>query len=70
MQISEVSFKVCLVVLPRHSVHTWSRIAFQRKEQLAEQIDADVVQKRCELLLLPLPCGVPYASYGQKLVTA
>ena len=28
---------------------------------LAEQIDADVVQERGELLLLPLPCGLPYA---------
>ena len=34
VQISEVSFKVCLVVLPRYAVHTWSRIAFSAKNDL------------------------------------
>ena len=36
-------------------------LALERVERLPERIDRDVVQERGELLLLPLPCGLPYA---------
>jgi hypothetical protein len=61
MQISEVSVKVCFVGPPRQPVHAGCGIAFEREERLPEQIDAEVVEERGELLLLPLPCGLPYA---------
>src|SRR5215510_4826721 len=61
MQISEVSFKVCFVGPPRLPVHSRCGIALERKERLPEQIQAEVVEERCELLLLPLPCSLPYA---------
>jgi hypothetical protein len=60
-QISEVSVKVCLVAPPRDPVHAGSGIAFEREERIPEQVDADVVEERGELLLLPQPCGLPYA---------
>jgi hypothetical protein len=61
MQISEVSFKVYFVGLPRQPVHARCGIAFEREERLPEQIDAEMVEERGEPLLLPEPCGLPYA---------
>jgi len=29
--------------------------------ELPEQLDSDMVEERGELLLLPLPCSLPYA---------
>ena len=48
----------------RHSPSTTDHprgggIAFEREERFPEQIDVDVVEERGELLLLPLPCGLP-----------
>src|SRR5215510_10296040 len=59
MQISEVSFKVCFVGLPRQPVHSGCGIAFEREERFPEQIHAEVMEERSELLVLPLPCGLP-----------
>jgi len=53
MQISEVSVNVCFVGPPRQPVHAGCGIAFEREERLPEQIDAEVVEERGELLLLP-----------------
>jgi hypothetical protein len=61
MQISDVSVKVCLVGLPPHPVHAGGGIALEREERFPEQVGVDVVEQRCKLLLLPLPCGSPYA---------
>jgi hypothetical protein len=62
MQISEVSFKVCGVDLPRSIVHAGSGIAFEREKRCPEEVDAEVVVESGELLLfLPLPCSLPYA---------
>jgi hypothetical protein len=44
--------KVCRVCLPRYPVHCGGGIAFQREERFPEQLDADVVEERGELLLL------------------
>jgi hypothetical protein len=60
MQISEVSVKVCCVGLPCQTVYPGSGFALEREERLPEKIGADVVQERRKLLL-PLPCGPPYA---------
>src|SRR5437879_210391 len=61
MQISEVSVKVCFVGRPRQPVHAGGSFALECQECFPEQIDADVVEECSEPLLLPLPCGLPYA---------
>ena len=61
MQISEVSVKVCFVGPPRQSIYSRCGIFFEFEERLFEEINADVVEERCEPLLLPLPCSLPYA---------
>jgi hypothetical protein len=61
MQISEVSFKVCCISLPCQPIHPRGGFAFEREERSPEQINRDMVQERSEPLLLPLPCGLPYA---------
>ena len=62
MQICEPRLEICLVVLPRHAVHSGSSLAFERVVRRAKGVDRNVMQKRGELLLLPAPCGVPYAA--------
>ena len=61
MQISEVSVKVCFIGPPRQPVHARCGIAFEREERLPEKVDAEMVEERGEPLLLPEPCGLPYA---------
>jgi len=61
VQISEVSVKVCLVGPPRHAIHPGGGIAFEREERLPQQVNIDMVEECGELLLLPQPCGFPYA---------
>src|SRR6476661_8708456 len=61
MQIREVSVKVCFVGLPRQPVHTGGGVTLERKKCHPQQVDVDVVEERCEPLLLPLPCGLSYA---------
>ena len=61
VQISEVSVKVCLIGPPRQPIHAGSGRAFEREERLPKQSNADVVEERCELLLLPFFCCLPYA---------
>ena len=53
--------KVRLVVLPCHAVYAGGGFALERVERLPECIDVDMVEKRGELFLLPLPCSLPYA---------
>ena len=45
VQISEVSFKVCLVRSPRQPVHAGCGVAFEREERLPEQVDAEAVEE-------------------------
>ena len=52
VQIGEVALEACLVILPRQAVDSGSRITLEREEGLAEQIGADVMGERGELLLL------------------
>src|SRR5882757_11437666 len=62
MQISEVSLKVCRISLPRQPVHPRGGVALEHEERLPEQIDAEVVEERGELLLPPLLSCLSYAS--------
>src|SRR3984893_5703084 len=62
MQILDPEFEVRLVVLPRHTIHAGGGFALKRVERRPERIDTDMVEERGELLLLPLPCGSPYAA--------
>lgn len=62
MQISEVSLKVCRIGLPRQPVHPGGGVALEHEVRLPEQIDAEVVEERGELLLPPLLSCLPYAS--------
>ncbi len=61
MQILEMALKVCLIVPPCQAVHSRCRVLFEFEERLFEMRRADVVEERGELLLLPLPCCLPYA---------
>jgi hypothetical protein len=61
VQILEPALKVRLVVLPGQAVHTRRGILLDLEEGLSEQVDADMVEKRGEPFLLPLPCCLPYA---------
>src|SRR4029077_1863796 len=61
MQILEIALELSLVVLPHQPVHSRCRVYLELVERLREQIDADVVEERNELLLLPFPCDFPYA---------
>src|SRR5260221_227127 len=68
VQIREPGLELRLVVLPRHAVHAGGGFALERVERRPERIDIDVVEEPGELLLLPLPRGLPYAA--QRLVHA
>src|SRR5262249_47593595 len=50
-----------LVVSPSQSVHSRSGILLEFEERLPQQLDGDMVEERGELLLLPVPCHLPYA---------
>src|ERR1700732_2891581 len=54
MQISEVSLKVCFVGRPGQSINPRGGVAFDGEERHPRAVDADVVEERSELLLLPL----------------
>jgi hypothetical protein len=60
-EILEIELEAHLVVLPSHPVDSSGSLTFERVEGCPEHIDVDVVEKRGESLLLPLPCGLPYA---------
>lgn len=61
VQISEPALKISLIPLPRHPVHARGGLTLEGVEGYLQGLDADVVEECGELLLLPLPCGFPYA---------
>ena len=61
VEILEVALEVHFVVLPSHPVDSSGSPAFERVEGCPERFGVDMVEKRGEPLLLPLPCGLPYA---------
>ena len=60
MQIGEPALKVCLVLLPCHAINAWGSLTLEGVEGYFQGLNANVVQERGELLLLPLPCGFPH----------
>jgi len=62
VEILEIALKVHFVVLPGHPIDSSGSFAFERVECHLERVDVDLVEKRGEPLLLPLPCGLPYAA--------
>src|SRR5215831_12461676 len=54
-------FEIRLVFSPSQSVHSGSGILLEFEERLPQQLDGDMVEERGELLLLPVPCHLPYA---------
>src|SRR5713101_7127711 len=52
VQVSEVSVKVCRVVHPCQSVNARCSPLLQIEEGPPQNVDADVMQERCQLLLL------------------
>jgi hypothetical protein len=61
VQILDIAFEVRLVVRPRQPIHAGCSVLLKLEERLFEQIDADVMKERSELLLLPFLCNFPYA---------
>src|SRR5208337_1234896 len=59
MQIDEPALKIGLVFLPRHAIHGRGSLPPESVEGYLRGLDADMVQERGELHLLPLPCGLP-----------
>src|SRR5262245_34844639 len=62
VQVRELALKVCRISLPRQPLHPGAGVALEHEERLWEQIDAEVVEERSELRLLPLLSCLPYAS--------
>ena len=60
-QILELTLKVYLVVRPCQPIHTGCSVLLKFEERLFEQFDADMVEERGELLLLPFLRDFPYA---------
>ncbi len=58
VQVLEPKLKVRLVVFPCHAIYSRGSFALERIERQPERLDVDMVEKRGEPLLLPLPCGV------------
>ncbi len=48
------------VLLPRHAIDAWRGLMLEGLEGDLQGLDADVVEQRGELLLLPLSCGFPH----------
>jgi hypothetical protein len=61
MQVLKLTLEVRLVVHPRQSIHARRGILLEFEVRLFKQLDADVVEERGELLLLPFLCDFPYA---------
>jgi hypothetical protein len=61
MQVLKITLKVLLVVPTCQSIDPRCSVLLEFKECLFEMISTNVVEERGELLLLPLPCGLPYA---------
>ncbi len=61
VQIRNLAIKVCLVGSPSHPIHAGSGLALEGAERHPEGLRGDVMEERRELLLLSVPCGLPYA---------
>src|SRR6266513_2023183 len=59
-QVLKIALKVLLVVPTCQPVHSSCSILLEFRECICEVINTDVMEERGELLLLPLPCSLPY----------
>jgi hypothetical protein len=57
VQSLDPAIKVGLVGPPRQTVDARRGVTREHKERSPEHRDAEMVEERGELLLLPLPCG-------------
>jgi len=62
VQAFDIAIEACLVILPHQAVHPGRGVLPNFEERQPEQFDADVVEERGELFLLPLLRSLPYAS--------
>src|SRR3569833_553958 len=62
VQTLKISLKVCLVVLPSHSVYSRCSVPVDRQERVAQPFDGDVVKERAESLVL-----VPFCCYAHTI---
>jgi hypothetical protein len=62
MEVSEVCLQALRVPRPRQSINSWRSGPFQAEEARPEDIDADVVEERCERLLSIPGYGSSYAG--------
>jgi len=60
MQIDEPALKIGLILLPRHAIHAGGSLTLEGVKGHLQGLGVDVVKQRGELLLLPLPCGLPH----------
>ena len=60
MEVREPALEIGLVLLPRHAIHAGGSLTLEGVEGNLQGLDANVVEQRGELLLLPLPCGFPH----------
>ena len=63
LQVLDIVFEVCLVVLPRPPIHAGGCVLRQRVERLLEEFNGDVVEQRGEPLLFVAP---PVGSHAAR----
>ena len=61
MQLLEVALEARFILRPCRAIHAGSGVPFEFVEGVLEPLDGEMVEERSELLLPPLPCGLPYA---------
>src|SRR5215472_16166007 len=61
VQVLNPTIEVCLVVLPSQPINPGRRISLESKECGPKHWNTEMVEKRGEPLLPPLPCDLSYA---------
>ena len=61
VQVLEIAPEGRLVLRPCQPIHAGSGVLFEFVEGVLKPVDGEMVEERGELLLPPLPCGLPYA---------
>src|SRR5262249_1415091 len=61
VQVLNPTIEVCLVVLPSQPINPGRRISLESKECGPKHWNTEMVEKRGEPLLPPLPCALSYA---------
>ena len=61
VQVLDLAIDVPFVGLPCHAVHAGRGVTLDRVKRRSQKGGVDMVEERSEPLLLPSPCGLPYA---------